>query len=229
MRVGNLFLIKLSAAEYQEARQILDRVCEVAIPAVERYEAVTGLIISHCMAGSLKGYRQSMLGGQFSLIAETEWFYAVKPWAHFDSCKIDPLLGRSPDGAGGQWIFVERGGLNQLLPGATTHKPERTAANGRLTAIAQRPKGKPGAKARFDWEDIETLVFQILEKKGDFDAPDTTDDWKSQNALIKKVIYYIERPSGGVGAGKGPADSTLKGRITPMVRRWRDSKASAEN
>jgi hypothetical protein len=87
-------------------------------------------------------------------------------------------------------------------------------------------KSKAGAKPRYDWQDVEGFVFQELDNRGDFEHPDTTDDWKSQNDLIKAVLTYLEKRHGG--AGSGPSPTTLKDRIAPMVTTWR-AKQSAGN
>ena len=90
------------------------------------------------------------------------------------------------------------------------------------------PKGKAGAKAKFDWDDVRLFVFKMFEQKGDFDELAPADDWKSQNDLIKAALEYIEkRPE--IGEGNGPSDSTLKGRIAPMVAAWRKTSSTAGN
>jgi hypothetical protein len=82
-------------------------------------------------------------------------------------------------------------------------------------------KRNPGAKPRFDWLDIEAFVIKTLDEKGDFDDPDSTDDWKSQNALIRLILQYLEVDR-RLGAGNGPSESTLKDRVRPMINRWRE-------
>jgi hypothetical protein len=89
-------------------------------------------------------------------------------------------------------------------------------------------KGRVGAKQKYDWQDIEDFVWKKLDSKGDFKHVDTTDDWKSQNDLIAAVTEYIEHHRGDAGSD-GPAHSTMKERIAPMVARWRSSRNSAEN
>ena len=95
-----------------------------------------------------------------------------------------------------------------------------------LQPNAAPQKSRAGAKAKWDWNDIELFVCKTLDSKGDFADVDTTADWKSQNDLIASAREYIERRD---GSGNGPSETTIKDRIAPMVVRWRASRNSAGN
>lgn len=91
--------------------------------------------------------------------------------------------------------------------------------------VAQQ-KGRAGAKAKFDWDDINDFVVKTMNERDDFASPLHTDDgWKSLNDLYDLIITYVEKRH-HVGAGNGPGLSTLKEKIPPMVARWRSSRKS---
>ena len=73
-----------------------------------------------------------------------------------------------------------------------------------------------GAKSKFDWEDIELFVFKALDERGDFTEPRQADNWNTQSDLEKCVAHYIFDLT-----GKGPAESTIREHICPMVAKWR--------
>jgi hypothetical protein len=84
---------------------------------------------------------------------------------------------------------------------------------------SRRAKRRQGARAKYDWEDIESFVRKQLDDRGDFDDPkDQTVDWNSQNCLVRRVQEYCGR------RGKdSPSDSVIKQRLPSMVDRWREA------
>jgi hypothetical protein len=94
-------------------------------------------------------------------------------------------------------------------------------------AKANQPtaKSKPGAKPRWDWEDIELFVRRELDTKGDFADPQVaTKGWQSLNDLYARIITYVEGLRVGGGEGTGPAISTLKDHVPEMVAKWREQR-----
>jgi hypothetical protein len=90
--------------------------------------------------------------------------------------------------------------------------------------VSKQTKARVGARPKWDWEDIELFVFAELEKKGDFhDHSVSTKGWQSYADLYKRIIEYVEKLAAGGGAGSGPSESTLKGRVPQMVAEWRST------
>jgi hypothetical protein len=91
-------------------------------------------------------------------------------------------------------------------------------------AKANQPtaKSKPGAKPRWDWEDIELFVRGELDRCGDLADPQVaTKGWQSLSDLYVRVITYVEGRAVGGGEGSGPAISTLKDHVPEMIVKWR--------
>jgi hypothetical protein len=85
-----------------------------------------------------------------------------------------------------------------------------------------KSKAKPGAKPRWDWEDIELFVRRELDRWGDFADPQVaTKDWQSLSDLYARIITYVEGLAAGSGEGSGPAISTLKDHVPEIVAKWR--------
>jgi hypothetical protein len=88
-------------------------------------------------------------------------------------------------------------------------------------------KNKAGAKAQWDWAEIEMLVCKTMDERGDFAKPENAEDgWRSLADLYKQIVKYVERlpPAMGGGMGNGPAESTLKGHVPKMVAEWREQR-----
>ena len=126
-----------------------------------------------------------------------------------------------------EWPF--KGGMDDALSSPEQLADQRSSLSdlkGDIRADLTPRKSRPGAKPKWDWDDVELFVREQLDSKGDYEDVDPTADWKRQSDLIASVMKYIERRSGG---GTGPSDSTMKARIAPMVDRWRASRNSADN
>jgi hypothetical protein len=79
---------------------------------------------------------------------------------------------------------------------------------GRIAVIAteraSKTKAKPGAKARWDWGDIEQFVWQELDKSGDFADPLVAEKgWQGFSDLYRRIIDYVEHLTGSGGEGSG--------------------------
>jgi hypothetical protein len=85
-----------------------------------------------------------------------------------------------------------------------------------LLQVPERPKGKPGAKPRYDWEEVELLVQRELDERGDFNDANQVENWRSQADLERTVADHFSNQN-----GETPAVSTVRKRIVPMVNRWR--------
>jgi hypothetical protein len=86
-------------------------------------------------------------------------------------------------------------------------------------------KSKPGAKPKWDCDDIEMFVFRELNERGDFSDPDSAVmGWQSYSDLYNLVLEYIERRT---DPGTGPGLSTLKGRVPAMVDKWRRTRTES--
>jgi hypothetical protein len=137
------------------------------------------------------------------------------------------------------WIsrsMYERWAAKHYLPSApprfeqpfapAEHSLERKSPDS-LHGVANQPtaKSKPGAKPRWDWEDIELFVRRELDTCGDFaDSQVATKGWQSLNDLYARIIAYVEGLPAGGGEGSGPAISTLKDHVPEMVAKWREQR-----
>ena len=107
------------------------------------------------------------------------------------------------------------------------------------------PKGRTGAKDKYDWDDIKQFVFKEMNGRGDFGDPgNQVDGWRSLADLVQLVRDYMDRlearkypltnktdvsNSRRPKPDHSPANSTLYRRIGPMVTNWRELQKSSDN
>jgi hypothetical protein len=111
-------------------------------------------------------------------------------------------------------------GLPRYQPGEwRTDRQGQTVVD--IVTNGAATKGKPGARPKWDWDDIELFVCKKLDTHGDFSDPKfAVQGWQSFSDLYSHVRRYVEGLVSG-GPGSAPSDSTLKKRIPPMVNKWR--------
>jgi hypothetical protein len=75
----------------------------------------------------------------------------------------------------------------------------------------------PGAVDLYDWDEIEQVVANLWQVRGDFDLPDNRgDDWKSQNSVIEHVKNYLQKHN-----RKIPGDTQIKKRVGEIIGKLR--------
>jgi hypothetical protein len=80
---------------------------------------------------------------------------------------------------------------------------------------------KRGAKPSYDWVDVEAYVHQLMNEHGDFRPWDS--EWKAQADLERAVAEYLEKQD------LHPAESTIRERVGPMIKRWLERQEKAGN
>jgi hypothetical protein len=105
------------------------------------------------------------------------------------------------------------------------HQVRKTPPDWLLAATASEPttkaKTRAGAKAQWDWEEIEWFVVGKMNEKGDFkDSKDAVEGWRSFFDLYRLITDYIVR----VRKSRAPTDSTYKRRVPKMVAKWREDR-----
>jgi hypothetical protein len=91
------------------------------------------------------------------------------------------------------------------------------------SSLPSLPESLPpkGRRPKYDWDEVEILVFQLLTARGDYIEKDQVKEWSRQTDLERCIADYFSRQA----SGEVPAISLIRKKIGPMVQGWRREQA----
>jgi hypothetical protein len=132
----------------------------------------------------------------------------------------------SPDG---RWEFYvrrldverwERLHPKLAAPPAAPSKEPTLAAPAPSEELSNTPRQKPGPKPDFEWGEIETKCYDLMDYHGEFTLDDP--EWDCQARLETALMNFCEETW-----GRRPAPSTLRERLPNWLSAWRERKPGA--
>jgi hypothetical protein len=101
-------------------------------------------------------------------------------------------------------------------------EPTLTGA-GRLKATAPPPKkvARRGAVPKYDWGEAEMLVFELMNKNGEFREWDVDSGWCTRADLERRVLEYFDDQVTRNKLKRSPGESTVRGKVALSLAKWR--------
>jgi hypothetical protein len=93
---------------------------------------------------------------------------------------------------------------------------------------APRETNRRGAPPKYDWPEIETVVFTLMDEKGEFNERDVDSDWRTKADLERKILDIFEdrltsqRQKRAQKQPTGPSESLVRKRVGAMLAKWRE-------
>jgi hypothetical protein len=112
-------------------------------------------------------------------------------------------------------------------PAVETASPMQPASLVPTDETAARKPNRRGARPKYDWDEIEILVFQLMNDKGEFREWDVGSGWCVQADLERKVLNYFEdrvergKQLDSITKLRAPGEGHIRKNVAIMLARWR--------
>jgi hypothetical protein len=108
-------------------------------------------------------------------------------------------------------------------------EPTLTGA-GRLKATEPAPKNvaRRGAAPKYDWGEAEMLVFELMDKNGEFREWDVESGWCTRADLERRVLEYFDHQVTRNKLKRSPGESTVREKVRLFLAKWRSAQEASK-
>jgi hypothetical protein len=115
----------------------------------------------------------------------------------------------------------------EVMANWPSHEPTPAdAAVGQLKAVESTPikSNRRGTRLKYDWAEIEILVFDLMNKNGEFREWDIGSGWCVQADLERKVLSYFEDRVARGALQRAPGEGHIRTKVVEILARWREQQ-----
>jgi hypothetical protein len=85
-----------------------------------------------------------------------------------------------------------------------------------------------GATPKYDWAEVEILVFELMNEKGEFREWDVDSGWCTRADLERRALEHFEDQVTRNTLKRSPGESTVRGKVVLSLAKWRSTQEASK-